>query len=307
MADKSQGNAPGVGDAGAGGGGDDIAAIMAFDPFAPPKAGAEETPPPGEATPSGEATPAEKSKGATGTGKEPPAPKPGAAATPAPAAPAAPTPATPQAQPDLTRLFQEQTAAIKQLVADKAPEKAAEPAAPKYNVGIPPKLLDAMASEDPQERAVATHALVNGIANMVWNDVSAAINAELGKVMQGMPQLMEAHYSARQTQQQVFDDFYGAYAHLNRPELQPMVLSAAQLVFKEFTQAGKAIQWNAELRDAIANKIHSAVPALKPAAAPGGNGAQPAKPRFTPGGGARPSGAPAGPESDMLAVLGIRQ
>lgn len=304
MATKPEGNAAVVETPVAPAGGDDVAAIMRFDPFAPPKAGPQEATPQEESKTSDATPPAEKVKGAAAPGKDatPAAPKPEPPAAPAPATPAAPA-------TDFQKLFREQTDAIKALVtppAEKAPDK---PAAPKFNVGIPPQILDAMSSEDPQERATATHALVNGVANLIWNEVSAHLKAELGTLMQGIPQVIEAHSQARATQQQVFQDFYGAHQNLNKPEFQPLVLSAAQAVFQDWQQAGKAVAWNAELRDAIAEKIYAAIPALRPAAAAKPNGATPppAKPRFVTGANATPSSGAAGPESDMLAVLGLRQ
>lgn len=317
MATKPEGNSAGVTENGGAdpgtqtGGGDDVAAIMAFDPFAPPKAGAPETPP-AETTKS-DAKPTADKKGAeaTGTGKTGSSPD---TATPKPDTPAAPAPAKTGAEAtDFGKLFREQTDAIKALIKPAEPGKTSDdrPAPPKFNLGIPPQLMEAMASEDLQERTLATHALVNGIANAVWNEMTAHLKTELGTLVQGIPQMLEAHTTVQRTQQQVFQDFYGAHANLNKPEFQPLVLAAAQAVFQDLNNAGKEVAWNAEMRDAIAEKIYSAIPQLRPAAAPvktnGGNSPAPAAPRFNPGGGARPSGGPAGPETDMLAVLGIRQ
>lgn len=308
---SSVGSGPGSGN-GAAPAGDDIAAIFNFDPFARPPGEEGETPPPdGTPAPSDAPAPADK-KGAAAPGKESPAsaPKPGAAPA---AKPAAPAPATPkQEAPDFQKLFREQTEAIKSLVTPAAAPKApdATPAPPKFNVGIPPQLLEGLNSEDMQERAVATHALVNGIANLVWNEVTTHLKTELGTLASGIPQMMEAHAAQRQTQQAIFQDFYSSHQNLAGPQFQPLVLSAAQAVFQDYLGAGRQVSWDAEMRDAIAEKIYSAIPQLRPVAGAAppkpGQPAAPAQRRFMPGGSSRPAAAPAGPENEMLAVLAAR-
>lgn len=292
------------------GGGEDIAAIFQFDPFAKPPAEGAPSGDAEKAAPKSDATPPADKKGAAAPGKETPAPagtsKPGAAA---------PDAAKPAAQaPDLAKLFAEQTAAIRSLVDTKATPQAKDTdtaAPPKYNLGIPDKLIQAMASEDVGERTMATQALVSGVANMVWKDAEAMVREQVGQVLQSIPQIIESHTAAREQQRQIFTDFYGAHQNLNKPELQGLVLSAAQMVFQEHAQAGKPIAWGPELRDAIAERIYGAVPGLRAtAAAPGnGNGSAapgPAAPRFVPGGGARPGGGSASPDNnDMLQVLGL--
>src|SRR5215475_14672123 len=118
------------------GGQPDVDAILKFDPFAPAK--------PAE----GEKKPGQSAD--AGKDGKPDAAK---AAKPDAAAPKTAMPAAPAKTPE--QLIAEHTASIRQML-ERAPQPAApateaktEPEAPKFNLGIPDAIMNAMSSEDP--------------------------------------------------------------------------------------------------------------------------------------------------------------
>jgi hypothetical protein len=267
----------------------DVAEILKFDPFAPAKP---------EAKPAGQE--AEVKPG----GKPGEAKPDAAAAKPAVGAPAK----TPE------QLIAEHTASIRQML-ERAPQPAAaktedkQPDAPKFNLGIPDVLLNAMSSEDPKERSLATHALVNGVANAVWRETSQMVQQQIADLVAGWPRVIESHLAAREQQQQIHDDFYGTYQQFAGKQWIPLIQAHAAALMNEMAAAGQQITgWTPQMRDEIANRLFAEFPQLKDWKPPAGkpNGANPPKkPQFATGsgGGARPP-AEAGPVSEMLAVLG---
>lgn len=277
------------------------AEILAFDPFGPPSEPAKPAATPaagdaGSAKPG--TTPADGKGGAAAkpvldANGKPVAP----AASPAPAPDPAMTPAPVQA-PNLEQLFREQTDAIRSAVAARPAAPAAPtaeaPAAPKFNLGIPPQLIDGLRSDDPKEFALSMNAVVNGIANHLWNTFNQHLESTVQPSYRNMIQEV---LQSQQTQAQVAQDFYGKHANLNNPTLRPLIQQAGVEVAQARMAAGKSVAWSEELRDEIAEKIYSVLPALRPAAAGAQPPASPApgapKPRFAAGGGAPPA-APSG-------------
>lgn len=269
--------------------------IMQFDPFAPAKA--KETP----------VAPKDAGKqGAPPAGTQVPPAKP----QPAAAAPAA-QPAAPQKTPE--QLIAEHTATIRQMLergqvaqpaaGAKEPAKA-EPEKPKFNLGVPDQILNAMNSEDPKERSLAVHAVVNGVANAVWREAENLVRQNITDLVQGFPRVIEAHMAARQTQNEVHTDFYGTYKQFASPEFVPLVQATALQIINEKQAAGQPVSgWSTEFRDEVANRLFAHFPTLKQPPAP--PAAQPARRSFATGanGGARPATEP-GPVSEMLAILG---
>jgi hypothetical protein len=270
----------------------DVADILSFDPFAP----AKETPAP--ATPA-EGTPAD---GKAGEGEQPPGqPIPKEAAPPTPAVPATPQPS------NLEKLIADQTAAIRQSLADRAAPApaAAAPAAPKFNLGIPEQITNAISSEDPRERSLALHAVVNGVANAVWREAEQMVKTQVETIVQNIPRLIEAHQTVAQRQREVHDDFYGTYKVFPNtdPAFVALVQNVGQVVATEFARAGRRLDWGPELRDEIANRLFQSFPMLKAAheaartQTPQNSGR---KAPFVAGGGSRPAPTPA---SEFLDVL----
>lgn len=276
-------------------GGPSAAEILAFDPFGPPSSDSGEKP------------------GDEGAAKTPPAEakpdagaKPGDTASKAPPADGKPaTPEVPPQAPNLEQLFQQQTDVIRQAMEKAAPAAApvkAEPKAPRFNLAIPPQIIDGMRSEDPKEFATAMHSVINGIANHLWDQFNAHLEQEVQPRYKSM---IEEHYNGLQTQATVAQDFYGKHANLKDPMFQPLLQQAGMLVAQERMAAGKSVTWSEELRDEIAEKIYAKFPALRPTAESKGKkeeGDQKPKPRFNAGGGARPA-VPSGQSEDFGADL----
>ncbi len=273
--------------------------ILAFDPFAPAKPDAPPEPP--------AAKPADVKGGAPASTPPKDAAKPPPGAPPSPAPPAAP-----QKTPE--QLIAEHTASIRQMLergpvsqpaAPVTPAKP-EPEAPKFNLGIPDQVLAAIRSEDPKENSLAMHAIVNGVANAVWREAQELVRQNVHEVVQAFPRIIEAHMAARQTQQEVYTDFYGTYKQFSAPEFVPLVQATALQLINEKQASGAPIQgWTAEFRDEVANRLFARFPMLKGTPQP----PAPPKPRsFATGanGGARPAMEP-GPVSEMLAILGKPQ
>jgi hypothetical protein len=161
-----------------------------------------------------------------------------------------------------------------------------------------------MASEDPKERGMATHALVNGVANAVWRETQNMFRDQIDQVVAAFPRIIESHISARTEQQRVFNDFYGTYKQFNGPQWIPLVQAHTVALMNEMAQQGMPITgWTPEMRDEIANRIFTQFPMLRDQKPPAGQ--PPPKRAFATGanGGARPP-SEAGPITEMLAVLG---
>ena len=269
--------------------------IMQFDPFAPAKD--KETP---------AAPKADDKKGAPPAGTQPPAAKP----PPAPAAPAV----QPTAQQGKTpeQLIAEHTATIRQMLergqqaptATPAKPATAEPEKPKFNLGVPDQITNALSSEDPKERSLAVHAVVNGVANAVWREAESLVRQNVQDLIQGFPRIIEAHMAARQTQNEVHTDFYGTYKQFSAPEFVPLVQATALQLIQEKQATGQPVQgWSTEFRDEVANRLFAHFPMLR---TPQQQTPPPAAKRsFATGanGGARPAIEP-GPVNEMLAILG---
>jgi hypothetical protein len=286
MTDQTQGASEAGADTGAGNEGVPSAAeIMAFDPFAPPAEKTTETPQPTPAP----VTPKPTDAPAAQSGKTAPA----APVVPDPNAPPVPpvTPPASNSTADLERLIREQTATIQAALPKPADVPIAEPP-PKYNLALPPQVLGLLRSEDQGEFQQGMHAVINGIANKLWSDVSAHLNSTIQELTsQKLPQIMEAQRTATTTREQVATDFFGTHAHLNIPALKPLIQNVGLQVAQARMARGASVEWSPELRDEIAEAVHTALPQLRPAdqqqqqqqPAPG------KKPPFAAGGGTRPA------------------
>ena len=266
----------------------DVADILSFDPFAQ----AKETP---AAVPA-EGAPADEKAGT----ETPPAeqPIPAQAAPPTPAVPATPQPS------NLERLIADQTAAIRQSLADRAaPAAPAAAPAAKFNLGIPEQIVNSISSEDPRERGLALHAVVNGVANAVWRETEQMVKTQVETIVQNIPRLIEAHQTVAQRQREVHDDFYGTYKVFpsTDPAFVALVQNVGQVVATEFARAGRRLDWGPELRDEIANRLFASFPMLKAAHQAGGAAPNSGrKAPFVAGGGSRPGPTPTNEFLDVL-------
>lgn len=281
----------------------EISDVLHFDPFAPPKGPVQEPTDGGE---SGGAPVAEGTKPAAGA-------KPGEEVqTPEQTAAAAAAAQKPDA---LASAIAANTEAVRAILSQQQPQQPAQPAkdepqAPKFNLGIPDPIMQALASEDPKERSVAMHAVINGVANHVWQQTEAMVKGVVQEVLQSVPRMIEGHQDMARRQTDVANDFYGTYEIFKQPAFVPLMQNIGMQVAQEMVAQGQAPQWNAKMRDTIADRMFALFPMLKVqhdaavAAKAKANGTQPAKrPQpFVTGTGARPASEPI---SDMEAVLKV--
>jgi hypothetical protein len=286
MADENQGGTPATTTTTETPSTPSIAEIMAFDPFSPPEEPAAQTPPAG--APETPANPADDPGQQSGKAETTPPVTDPNAQQPAPVTPPQPAPDSNQ---QLLQEIRDQLARQQQPPQASQPQQPppAQPQAPKYNLAIPPQIVDALRSEDPNEFAVGMTAVINGISNRIWQDVQQHLTSEFA------PQLLR-HVQAQQTEstqlQTISQDFFSAHPNLNNDIIKPMLQQAGAMVIQERQAAGKPTAYTAEVRDAIAERIYAVLPNLRPQPAQGQQQQpQPAKPaqqRFATGVGTRP-------------------
>lgn len=294
--------------------GPSLTEILQFDPFAPPKDGSSDAG-------------ADDAAGAKDSGKPAVTPVAGSAA-PAAVAPTAEEKAAADAaaaaaaaaKPDpIAAAIQTNTEAIRQMMArdqTQQPQTGAdgkpvttEPEKPKFQLGVPDAIINALASEDVGERKVAVHAIVNGVANAVWREANTLVQTVVQELVQSIPRFIEGHQTLAREQQQVASDFYGTYAVFNKSEFVPLMQNIGMQIAQEMTTRNQTPKWNTEMRDEIANRMFLLFPMLKTVhdaevAKGNGKGKQPAATKPLPfvanGGGARPQ---AEPLNEMEAIL----
>lgn len=222
-------------------------------------------------------------------GQAPP-PEPAAAAPPA-------EPPRQTSQADIEAAIRQIPAAIRAGLERQQPPQP-QPAAQKFNLAVPEALVTALRSEDPKEFSTGVGAMINGVANHVWNTVMDHLEKTVGP---SIPQAVERYVQTVRSQEAVANDFYGQYPQLNIPELMPMVQAVGATIAQEHAARGLALNWSPQLRDAIAERIFARLPMLRGTApAPA---APPQRRQFSTGNGARPPASPDTPEKDMMAVL----
>jgi hypothetical protein len=133
---------------------------------------------------------------------------------------------------------------------------------PTYDFTIPDPLMSAFASEDVNARKQGLAQFSKGLAL----GIHAMIRKEYRKaILDAVPAMIEQAMSGQTLMRQVFDDFYGTHKDLNRPELRPVVVEVAQRVW----HGGRyGRNWNAQMRDAVANEVRGILRGYTPPAAP---------------------------------------
>lgn len=144
----------------------------------------------------------------------------------------------------------------------------AEAAVPEYAFQIPDQLMTLMESEDPVERRQGYAQLIQGTAQVVHAQVLQAVGEQYQR---GVPAIVHKIVAEQALAKQVFDDFYGKYPTLNKPELRDFIKNTALEVGKTYN----AKEWTPALRDAIAKRAFDvlgqtpgSVPATPPATPP---------------------------------------
>lgn len=248
--------------------------IFEFDAFGPDSGG----------LPSGEA-PASDGQGVTQTPAQPPAAPAGqpaqAPAATQPNTPATPTAPAPGAAPAAGQLTPEEAALLRQQVQDmrtalevanrggggqepgtggqqpQTQTPAVQLPAHGYAFNIPPQTAAMLTSENPQERIAATTALITGASRIVHEQVVQSVREEFGQVI---PHVVSAIVEQRLQAKAVFDDFYGTFKELNRPELRTLIQQVGQQVRQEYGNPN----WSPQLRDAIGTRVRQVLSGAAP-------------------------------------------
>lgn len=264
--------------------------ILQFDPF--PSGGEGGDPPAGDPPPSGGTPPPapsdeENQEDVLQTGgEEPPAPPP-------------PVPPTPVSRQDLEQLISRQTEVITRATTPPAPQ----PQAPqnRFNLGVPDALVNALRSEDPQQFTNGVGALINGLANHLWNEMSAHLKTQMEELTNSVPRYIDSYASQARQQEDVARDFYGTYPQLDSPMLKTMVQTVGSQIAQEWAQSGRSLSWSPQLRDEIANRIFTHLPMLK--APPQQQQQRQPRRAFSTGNGTRPPAQTNSPENEMLEMV----
>jgi hypothetical protein len=233
---------------------------------------------------------------------------------PAPAEPEAPVaePEVPAAPvPNPSEVLAMQLAAQQKELLEKLTPKE-EPKAPDAPAGftaqVPPELVQALQSDNPQDVHNAVNHIVNGTAMLAYSRAKAEFEqllaTQISTLRSSLPQLMTEHTTAVQTQEQARQVFYTAYPKLANPMVRPMVQSAAEAVAQEWQQGNKPFTgMTPEFAAAVAGKIAAGlgIPIEAFAAEVPRVQQQPKPQAFNPAQSARPSN----PSPDPFAKIGL--
>jgi hypothetical protein len=287
MPNENTNTAPAGDNTNANTGGPSFEEILHFDPF---EGGNTPEPPQEPPADGGDQAPSDSSGDANTESQQQAAPT-----TPQPATPSAPP--TPVSQADLESLMRQQTNTI--AAALRQPPQQ-QPSAPqnKFNLAVPDPLIAALRSEDPNEFKAGVGALINSLANHVWENFRQSVQSDL---LPMIPRMIEQYTNSAREQEQVGRDFYGTYPQLQNPMFAPMIQTVGATIAEEYARAGRSIAWGPELRDEIAKRIFSVLPQLKDA----NQQQQQRQPRrsFSTGNGARPPAPTERPQEEMLQML----
>lgn len=216
-----------------------VAEILAYDPFAKPKeVKVDNTPKPA-----------------------PVAPTPQKQAAPAQPPVAEAVPAKPQATPPVQSDEGDLKALLKQVLTERNAAPQAQPQQPgqqtktakepRFNpqtLNIPPRVLEAIRSEEPSEAATGMNVLVAGVLNTAYE----AFQRELEQtVIPRVQQMIAAHSTNTSSQQNIMQDFYGDFPQYNTEQLRPIVAMTAARIAQQ--QGFKT--WSPQYKQAIAEAM----------------------------------------------------
>lgn len=241
------------------------------------------------------------------------APSPAQQPTPDPAAPPAATPPAPVLDPNVQAIVQ----ALKTVTDTPAPGVPAQPNQPtqpkvfygghRPAIQVPESLVaDLFDPNDAQKNVGAINTMLNGLANMVIQDVSQLMLSMRNDFVSQVPTLTQQQIAAQSNSEK----FYSRYPELNKPALK----SAVEVIAAKTLQAHQGPVTEAVL-DQIGNEVHKFVEAQfgfklsraqNTAAAPAPTAKPNRKPVFqTPGNGRPPASNPAtgGQSADILSNL----
>jgi hypothetical protein len=192
----------------------------------------------------------------------------------APAAPVA-EPVAPAIDPNVAALRDAVADLVNREAAPTAPAATpeAKPQQPRFNFQVPNDVVNALRSDDQEVATHGLNALVNGLSNAIWQAQQEFIASEL---IPQIPRMIQQHMSMVEERRRVHDEFYGAYPHLNKPELKPFV---GQLAIQLAQETG-AKTWDTAFSQKLVERLATIIPMT-----PAPSGQPKAKPKFNSGGG----------------------
>jgi len=247
-----------------------VAALMAADQQAPAAAPAAPAALPGQPTPAQLDFSVQQSmqqvpqQGQPGTQPQVVQPQ----VAPAPGAPPVPVVTGPVAQPvaqpspqevalaaQVQQLTQQVTGLSGQMRQQQQPPAApgTPPQVPQFNMQIPQGHMTALGSENPGEANQAMNSIINGVAQVVYQQAMQDVD----KRFESYTPMVDQRVQAANAQGDIKRDMYGTYPELNGMEGQ------VAAVAEQMTQSGQSNgQWSADLRDNIAERLSPLVPGL---------------------------------------------
>jgi hypothetical protein len=171
----------------------------------------------------------------------------------------------------------------------QAPQKQA----PRYNLEIPQQILKAVIhSEDPEERALGLAALINGLANTIYNDVTAEQQTAQQRMVAAIPQMHQRLSVEQNEQQRAAQDFFGRFTGLKpTPQMMGFVANEAKaLAIEQWNAGNRNLMWNEQFREALGKRVYEAMGFQVPGRQqqqPQGAQRAPKRPQFAAGGDAK--------------------
>lgn len=135
------------------------------------------------------------------------------------------------------------------------------------NVTVPQPLVDALASENPVERAGAVNTLVRHMMHTTHQmAVQHAVSMLRNELTQVLPNYVRSQLEGYDSRREVFNDFYGAFPQLSHPSLRPLVMQEAQKLAAQTGARGWSQQFRNQLGEHVINLLRSlaAVPGAQP-------------------------------------------
>jgi len=186
---------------------------------------------------------------------------------------------------------------------------------PGYQFNIPDTVMQKMGSDDPAQIRAGLGEFAQGVAQVTHYNMAMQMEERFEKLRQEL--LQESVQNFRQTTQQeeavkkqqseVFNDFYGKFPELNKPELQEFVKMQAKLLAQRYGVP----RWNESFRDTLGEHVKTLLGLGQQGPQPDadkGQGGQPTVPgkRFSAGSnsGRQNSGAPSLPDDIADTLLG---
>ena len=196
----------------------------------------------------------------------------------------------------------------------QAPRAPSGPTPPRFNLEIPQQILKAVIhSEDPEERAVGLAALVNGLANTIYQDISNEFRTQQQQLYQSLPEVHQKLNQEQYEQQRAASDFFGRFTTL-RPTRQMMELVAGEakaLAVELWRSGNRNLQWDENFREALGQRIHAGLGlpfpqrGVAPPAQQGAIQRAPKRAQFASGGDAKGGNERRAPNAEMQEIWDV--